>query len=165
MCIKIKAQKPMHKEKGTPEMKAKNVYTLIIATLFLIVLILTAACSPDGNPDDINSAENTEVIPINIGEGSISFIFEVKDDEENITVWKIHTNETTVGAALLETGLIKGTTSDMGLMVEYVDGLRADYMEDNAWWAFYINGEMAMAGVDSTEIEEGNLYAFIFTPA
>jgi len=142
-------------------MKAKITLLLLAIT----ILLLAAACTTDDIPDNTDSAQSAEVIPTDIGEGSISFIFEVKDDKEDITVWKVHTNETTVGAALLEVGLIKGTTSDMGLMVEYVDGLRADYMEDNAWWAFYINGEMAMQGVDSTEIEEGTLYAFIFTPA
>jgi len=142
-------------------MKAKIALLLFAIT----ILLLTAACTPDDIPDNTESAKSAQVIPTDIGEGSISFIFEIKNDKEDITVWKVHTNETTVGAALVSVGLIEGTTSDMGLMVEYVDGLRADFMEDNAWWAFYINGEMAMAGVDSTEIEEGTLYAFIFTPA
>ena len=115
--------------------------TKTILLITVILLLLAAACSrgkttdpaenadPAGNTDLIentDSAESTMVIPTDIGEGLTSFIFEVKDDKEDITVWKVHTNETTVGAALLEAGLIQGTVSDMGLMVEYVDGLRAD---------------------------------------
>ena len=141
-------------------MKTKIVYTLIIAAM-----LLTAACAPQNNTDSIDSAVTSEVIPIGIGEGTMSFIFEVADDKEDITVWKVHTNETTVGAALIEVGLIDGTVTDFGLMVEYVNGLRAEFNEDNAWWAFYIDGEMAMQGVDDTIIEEGTMYAFIFTPA
>jgi len=148
-------------------MKAK-----IILLFAATALILTAACDPGDKPPDhrdeqvyIDSAETTEVIPIDIGEGTTSFIFEVKDNKEDITVWKVHTNEETVGAALVGAGLIEGTVFAWGLMVEYVDGLRADFTMDNAFWAFYINGEMAMEGVDTTIIEEGILYAFVFTPA
>jgi len=97
--------------------------------------------------------------------GTATFILEITDNNGNQTTKEIKTDKTTVGAALLEAGIIEGTVSDFGLMVEYVNGLRADFVEDNAWWAFYINGEMAMAGVDTTEIEEGVTYAFIFTPA
>jgi len=176
------------KTKANDKTGAKTKTILLLAA---IILMLTAACSPNGNPipndnpnqsdninpstsdnlntndniENVDSVDSAEVIPIDIGEGAISFIFEVKNDKEDITVWKVHTNEETVGAALLGVGLIDGTVSAMGLMVEYVDGLRADFMEDNAWWAFYIDGEMAMQGVDDTEIEEGTLYAFIFTPA
>jgi len=99
------------------------------------------------------------------GEGETVFRFEVTDDNGTVAVWNVHTDETTVGAALLEAGLIEGDMSDMGLMVKTVNGLRADFTEDGFWWAFYVDGEMAMAGVDSTDIEEGKVYAFVHTPA
>jgi len=31
---------------------------------------------------------------------------------------------------------------------------------DQTYWAFYINGEYASTGVDSTNIEEGSTYTF-----
>jgi len=127
-----------------PSKKAKLFALLIIATL-----ILTTAC---------NTAENGSG-------GSYTFTLEVTDASGNVTTKIIETSEQTVGAALLSVGIIEGIESDFGLMVEYVNGIRADFNEDNAWWAFYINGEMAMAGVDGTNIEEGATYAFIFTPA
>ena len=33
-----------------------------------------------------------------------------------------------------------------------------DYDTDGAYWAFYINGEYAMTGVDATSIEAGASY-------
>lgn len=33
-----------------------------------------------------------------------------------------------------------------------------DYDADGAYWAFYINGEYASTGVDSTNIEAGATY-------
>ena len=36
----------------------------------------------------------------------------------------------------------------------------ADYDVDQTYWAFYVNGEYASTGVDSTKIEEGAAYSF-----
>ena len=35
-----------------------------------------------------------------------------------------------------------------------------DYDKDGAYWAFYINDEYALTGVDSTKIAEGEHYSF-----
>ena len=32
--------------------------------------------------------------------------------------------------------------------------------KDGKYWAFYVNGEYAVSGVDTTEITEGGLYEF-----
>lgn len=40
-----------------------------------------------------------------------------------------------------------------------VNGIIADYDVDKTYWAFYINGEYAMSGVDTTKIEEGAAYS------
>ena len=150
-------------------MKAK---TKIIALLLATILILAAACSSADDPPDQQQqgqeqtpAENNQPIAQDIGEGTKVFRFEVTNGEGNVKAWNVKTNAGTVGAALLEVGLIEGDVSDFGLMVSFVDGIRADYVEDNAYWAFYIDGDFAMAGVDSTDIEEGVTYAFVYTPA
>ena len=44
--------------------------------------------------------------------------------------------------------------------VKEVNGIIADYDVDGTYWAFYIDGEYASAGVDSTEITEGSIYMF-----
>ena len=79
--------------------------------------------------------------------------------------YNVSTDETTIGAALLSLGLIEGEQGDYGLMVTTIDGVRADYTLDGAYWAFYVNGEYAMTGVDATEIAVGNSYHFTYTPA
>ena len=50
-------------------------------------------------------------------------------------------------------------------MVDTVDGQRYDYNEDGAYWAFNINGEYAMTGVDTTPIKDGEVYSFVATKA
>ena len=141
-------------------MKAKTIVILLLAML----LIFAAACDSQSSTPGENATSGQSNAQ-NIGEGSTTFTFEVTDNDGNVSVWNVHTNESTVGDALVGVGLIEGDVSDFGLMVTHVNGLRADFTEDGAWWAFYIDGEMAMAGVDSTDIEEGASYAFVYTPA
>ena len=95
-----------------------------------------------------------------LGEGKVSFDFSVVDKNGNETKFVIHTNKTTVGDALLEHALIEGEEGDYGLYVKKVNGILADYDVDQTYWGFFVNGEYAMSGVDTTNIEEGASYSF-----
>ena len=88
------------------------------------------------------------------------FTLKVVDADGNETVFNIETEKTVVGDALLEEGLIAGDDGPYGLYVKQVNGITADYDTDGTYWAFYVNGEMAMVGVDCTEIEDGAEYEF-----
>jgi hypothetical protein len=104
-----------------------------------------------------------QILEQDIGQGSTVFRFEVKDNTGTVTAWNVHTDKTTVGDALLEVGLIDGDAFEFGLLVREVNGLVADFNANNAWWALYIDAEMAMIGVDSVEIEPGKVYLFAYT--
>ena len=95
-----------------------------------------------------------------VGEGEKSFVFTVTDKEGNETEFEIRTDKTYVGEALLENELIEGEESDFGLYVKTVNGITADYEVDGTYWAFYINGEYALTGGDTTEIVDGATYSF-----
>ena len=97
------------------------------------------------------------------GEGATSFYFTVRNVDNTVTKFIIHTNKTTVGAALLELGLIEGEDSEYGLMVKSVNGILADWETEKAYWAFYINGEYAQTGVDSTQIVADAVYEMVKT--
>ena len=107
-----------------------------------------------------NSATYTK--DAELGEGSKTFMFKVDADGYAIT-FTIHTNETTVGAALLALNLIEGEDSQYGLYVKKVNGITADYDVDGTYWSFYENGEYAMSGVDTTNITDGYTYSFVRT--
>ena len=49
-----------------------------------------------------------------------------------------------------------GTGSDYGIMVEYVNGERAVFAEDNAYWALYVNGEYGQYGADAQPVTDGD---------
>ena len=82
------------------------------------------------------------------------------DPEGKETAFEIHTDQKTVGAALLEVNLIAGDESAYGLYVKTVNGVTVDYDKDGKYWAFYVNGQYAATGVDSTDITDGAEYTF-----
>ena len=95
-----------------------------------------------------------------LGEGQTVFLFTVVDKDGNETNFEIHTDKKTVGEALLDLELIAGEDGEFGLYVKEVNEITADYDVDQTYWAFYVDGEYAMSGVDVTMIEEGKTYAF-----
>ena len=103
------------------------------------------------------TAEAQEIV---LGEGSVKFTFIVVDADGNETNFVVSTDKETVGDALLEQNLIEGEEGDYGLYVKTVNGITADYDTDQTYWAFYVNGEYASTGVDSTPVNEGDTYEF-----
>lgn len=71
----------------------------------------------------------------------------------------ISTDCQTVGEALLSYGMIDGDEGPYGLYVKTVLGETHDYEKDGMYWAFYVDGSYASAGVDSTLIVPGSVYA------
>ena len=164
----------LKKLKGYIKMK-KQTKSLLLALLALVLAFAFVACTPVETPAGNGSTttttgdnnapvqktgvwesatylENTE-----LGEGAKTITVEVKADGQSVT-FTVKTDKDTVGAALLEHGLIAGEEGSYGLYVKTVNGMLADYDVDQTYWAFYINGEYAMSGVDTTEIEEGATY-------
>ena len=91
------------------------------------------------------------------GNGAKTVNIEVKAGDRSVT-FTIHTDKDTVGEALFEHNLIDGDDGAYGLYVKVVNGITADYDVDQSYWAFYINGETAMTGVDGETITEGAAY-------
>ncbi|MBE6886266.1 MAG: DUF4430 domain-containing protein [Ruminococcaceae bacterium] len=114
-----------------------------------------AASTPDASTPAESTPEVTEK-----GEGATQFTFIVCDLDGKETTFRIHTDETKVGAALQAVGLIEGEMGDYGLYVKAVNGKTLDFTADGAYWSFYINGEYASTGVDMTDIAAGQTYMF-----
>ncbi len=145
--------------------KSKILKFLSIA--FCIVLIaaiaLMTGCNDNPTPDTVSSvasdtAAKSEVI--NIGEGDTVFDFTVVDKDGKETKFKVSTNKITVGEALLDAKLIAGEDAQYGLYVKTVNGITLDFDTDGMYWAFYVNGEYAISGVDTTQIKSGEVYSF-----
>lgn len=129
----------------------------ILCAVLVAVMALTVSGCGEQTPITDNQQTTDRIIK---GEGETIFNFDVTDLEGSTTSFEIHTDKTIVGEALLELGLIEGEPSEYGLYVKKVNGIEADFDKDQTYWAFYINGEYAMSGVDTTEIEADTSYAF-----
>lgn len=133
----------------------------LVALLSLMILLGATACGntekkPDPTPS--SSAPASSATAKDIGQGDTAFTLEVVDSEGARSLFNVKTNEKTVGAALLALDLIAGEDSQYGLYVKTVNGITADYDTDGSYWAFYIDGEYAQTGVDSTDIKAGATY-------
>jgi len=92
-----------------------------------------------------------------------TFTLTVVDLEGKETNLVIMTNCEYVGEALLDEGIITGDMGDYGIYINTVNGIAADWDKDQTYWAFYINDEYALTGVDTTPIEENTLYSLVLT--
>ncbi len=137
----------------------KKLLSLILCMVLIAAMALTATGCSDKNTQtaEITSAsyESGSVL----GEGAVSFIFTVTDGEGKESIFEVRTDRETVGEALLDTGILAGEAGDFGLYVKSVNGITADYEVNGTYWAFYINGEYAMSGVDTTDVEAGVTYS------
>lgn len=155
---------------------SKKQLSFILCMALIVAMALSASGCGDkdsGTPataevtdNVVGAPENEAPAPeksdgkVSLGEGSKAFDFTVTDADGGESQFEIHTDKETVGDALLEMDLIAGDEGEYGLYVKTVNGITADYDNDGVYWAFYVNGEYAMTGVDSTDIEEGSTYSF-----
>ena len=145
----------------------KTVLSFILCIVLVAAIALFTTSCNDNKKETPSTASTTVSVSETtvLGEGKKQFAFTVTDYDGNETAFEIHTDKTIVGEALLEVGLISGDEGPYGLYVKEVNGISADYDKDQAYWAFYVDGEMASSGVDTTEIEEGKIYSFVVTKA
>ncbi|MGN0614223.1 MAG: DUF4430 domain-containing protein [Porcipelethomonas sp.] len=121
---------------------------------------LTIGCDDTDNGSASSVSESAESGVRSVGEGETQFDFTVTDKDGNETKFEVNTDKTTVGEALVDAKLVEGEESDYGLYVKTVNGVTLDFDTDGYYWAFYVNGEYAQTGVDSTDIKEGETYEF-----
>ncbi len=136
----------------------------INSTISIILALIIAVCLVSCNTVDKEGLwENaTHRKDMTFGEGAKTVVVEVKVADEVVT-FTIKTDKDTVGAALLEHELIAGEDGQYGMYIKQVNGITADYDVNKSYWAFYVNGEYAMSGVDTTEIDEGAKYTLEYT--
>lgn len=120
---------------------------LISLVLVLVMVLTLSACSTKKE-----SAAET-----------VSFHVIVTDLDGNETAFEYTSNAATVGDALVEDGLVVGHEASYGLYVDSVNGIAADWDNEQTYWAFYINGEYATTGIGDTPITADTTYTLALT--
>lgn len=138
----------------------KTTVKAISLVLALVMLLSFTACGAQ-KADDLwkDATYTTDTV---LGDGEKTVKVEVKANDKVVT-FTVKTDAKTVGAALLEQKLIAGDESEYGLYIKAVNGITADYNTDKAYWAFYVNDEYALSGVDTTNIDESAVYSLVYS--
>lgn len=122
--------------------------------------VVTTESSQAGEASLWDAALYTE--DTELGEGAKDLLIVVEAEDQKIT-FTIHTDAETVGDALVENELVEGDEGEYGLYITAVNGITANYDADQAYWAFYQNGEYMNTGVDATEFTSGDQYELVYT--
>lgn len=100
-------------------------------------------------------------------EGSKEIVIKVVSVEDKVTTYELKTDAKYLQEAMDEAkGLeYSGTESQYGLMIDTVNGVRADYTLDGAYWSFLVNDEYCNYGISEQPIEDGDVFSIVYTPA
>lgn len=152
--------------------KKHSILSLVLVIVLIAAMALSVVSCDKEDLDNEETTAATEAVTTEavtteeakadnvVGKGDTSFEFTVVFVDGSSKTYTVKTDKTTVGEALLDAGLIAGEDSQYGLYVKTVDGVTHDYNADGKYWAFYVDGQYAMSGVDTTNIEAGKSYSF-----
>ena len=99
--------------------------------------------------------------------GSKDIVIQVVDDVQSVTDYELKTDAQYLQQAMEEA---HGLTFDYaegayGASVHTVNGLRAVYELDKAYWGFFVNGEYCSYGISQQPVEDGDVFQIVYTPA
>ena len=124
--------------------------TIRIPALLLAVLIAAAALVTGCTKPETQAGAKTITVEVVHSDGSSK-------------TFTYHTDEEYLGAVLQAEGLLVGEDGPYGLYILEVDGERAVYEEDSAYWSLMIGEEYAMQGADLTPVNDGDSFSLVYT--
>jgi len=127
----------------------KNKKLIIGIVVLVVVIAALVGIYAATRPETSQGAKTITVEVVHSGGSSKTFTY--------------HTDEEYLGAVLQAEGLIVGEDGPYGLYILEVDGERAVYEEDNAYWSLMIGEEYAMQGADQTPVNDGDSFSLVYT--
>ena len=98
-------------------------------------------------------------------EGSKEITIEVVNSKEESEVYTLKTDVKFLEEAMNEAEKEGLTYECENGMVITVNGERADYNKDGAYWSFYVNNEYANYGIAEQPVEDGDAFKIEYTKA
>ena len=143
----------------------KKILALLMALVCMMSFVL-CGCSDNGADVSATDANVTDVVTDEATQeqnAQITLTIDVVDADGNTETFTVNTDADNLGDALVQDGLVEGEMSTYGLYIKTVNGIRADYDLDGAYWALYSDGEMLMTGASDTAIADGQHYELVYT--
>lgn len=94
---------------------------------------------------------------------AVPFKVIVTDLEGNESVFEYTSDAANLADALVAEGLVEGHESGGGMFIDAVNGITADWDNDQTYWAFFIDGEYATTYLDETKIVADATYGLTLT--
>lgn len=151
------------------------VLLVVIAALASVFLLTRKPADKENTETTANSVatqaagatgtETTGATGTEATQAKYQFTLEIVHKDGQKKTLSVATNEEILGEYLEKEGIIEGAEGPYGMYIAKVEGEKAVYEEDNAYWAFYVDGEYASTGVDQTNIENGKVYQLKYEPA
>lgn len=143
----------------------KKLFALLLAALMLFALCACGAQETPATTGGTTAATTTgdtgSTEAAQLKKFTVVVVFEDKTEK----TFTYETAEEFVGPVLEEAGLIKGNAGPYGMEITHVDGVKAVYAEDKAYWAVYEEDEYALQGIDTTPVVEGRTYKLVYEAA
>ena len=99
-------------------------------------------------------------------EGSKSITITVVNSAQEEVVYELQTDAKYLEGAMEEAkeqGLTyDGEEGDYGFTIYAVNGEKADFNTDGAYWSFYVNGEYCNYGISEQPVEDGDAFKIAY---
>ena len=131
-------------------MKIKKILAAVVALVCVVGML--CACSvklPFGN-EAATGEKKTFTLQVVHADGSTL--------EKEITTQQVY-----LANALFDEKILTEEDALQTGMYTIVDGEEASWEKDQAYWGFYVNGQYAIEGMNTTQIEDGAVYKLEYT--
>ena len=141
--------------KGKTKMRNLKTNVVVVVSLLLVAVLCLASCNKIEAEGLWESATYRK--DVTVGEGAKEVKVEVAVEDQSIVI-TLKTDEEKLGDALFAEELVNDPT-----FFDTINGIKADWNKDQAYWAFYTGDEYMMVGVNDVEIKTGDSYRFVYT--
>ena len=129
-----------------------SIAVALVAVILVVVYFVFGKTQPQETSGDIKNITITVV-----------------NSKEESTVYQLETQSEYLRGAMEEAqkdGLTFSGNEDVyGLMLITINGERADYNLDGAYWSIIVNGEYGMNGIDTQPVKDGDEFKLVYTNA
>ena len=98
-----------------------------------------------------------------VNEAGKNVTINVVDEDGNVSMYNVVTKEDYLEGVMNEADGLTYETADGMVMI--VNGQRADYVKDGAYWSFYVNGAYCNYGIKEQPVNDGDVFEIRYTRA
>ena len=135
--------------------KKGKIIGIVAVILAFVLLLVISLVYRNANENKVEDTEKKNVVIIVVNKNAEETKYEISTDAEFLS-----------GAMEEAEGLtFDGSMGPYGMMLLEVNGERAVYEEDNAYWSILVDGEYGMNGIDTQPVTDGTEYSLVYTLA